>query len=120
MSVGRQAIADGFPEWNKGDKVGKVDLVVTVLNESHWPITGAEKFPLALSSQLSDCVQKFEDYYKSKTDKRKLRWLFNHGSVTLATHYGKGKVQVEVSPIQACILQVRSPRGVVVALSVSL
>jgi cullin 1 len=100
-----KAIADGFVEWNKSDKVGKVDLSVTVLNESHWPITGAEKFPLALSQPLTDCVSKFEEYYKSKTDKRKLRWLFNHGTVVLATHYGKGKVQVEVTPIQACILQ---------------
>ena len=82
-----------------------MDLSVTVLNESHWPINGAEKFPLALSAPLTACVQKFEEYYKSKTDKRKLRWLFNHGTVVLATHYGKGKVQVEVTPIQACILQ---------------
>lgn len=102
---GSKGIADGFAEWNKGEKVGKVDLAVTVLNESHWPITGAEKFPLALSAPLTACVQKFEDYYKSKTEKRKLRWLFNHGTVTLATHYGKGKVQVEVTPVQACILQ---------------
>ncbi len=27
------------------------------------------------------------------------------GTVTLGTHYGKGKVQIECSPIQACILQ---------------
>ena len=100
-----QAIADGFAEWNKSEKVGKVDLAVTVLNESHWPIAGAEKFALSLSKPLSDCVTKFEEYYKSKTDKRKLRWLFNHGNVVLATHYGKGKVQVEVTPLQACILQ---------------
>jgi cullin 1 len=100
-----KAIADGFVDWNKSEKVGKVDLVVTVLNESHWPIAGAEKFALSLSKPLSDCVSKFEEYYKSKTDKRKLRWLFNHGNVVLATHYGKGKVQVEVTPLQACILQ---------------
>jgi hypothetical protein len=53
---------------------------VTVLNESHWPISSAEKFPLTLSEQLVKCVSKFEEYYKSKTDKRKLRWLFNHGA----------------------------------------
>merc|ERR1712000_451831 len=100
-----KSIADGFSEWNGGDKVGKVDMSVTVLNESHWPINGAEKFPLSLSAPLTACVQKFEEYYKSKTDKRKLRWLFNHGTVVLATHYGKGKVQIEVTPLQASILQ---------------
>lgn len=101
-----KALAEGFEEWNEGSKrVGRCELQVTVLNEGHWPISGSEKFPLALSKPLLACVTKFEKYYSEKTDKRKLRWLFNHGLVNLESHYGSGKVQLEVTPLQACILQ---------------
>jgi len=102
---GTKALGEKFTEWNKGEaKVMGIDLSVQVLNESHWPISGSEKFPLALTGELSSCVSTFEKFYKSATDKRKLRWLYNYGTMTLGTKFNKGVLQLVITPLQASVL----------------
>lgn len=96
-----------FQEWNSdSDKVAGVQLSVQVLNDSYWPISGVDKFPIpGMSSEFVACVSKFEEYYKlESSSSKKLRWLYNHGTVLLATTEGKAKREVVVTPIQASVL----------------
>jgi len=95
-----------FESWNGGSKVGGVDLEVQVLNESHWPISGTQKFPLLLGQQLLLCQTRFQEYYEKNTEKRRLQWLFNYGTVTLAARFtnSKAPVSLVITPLQASIL----------------
>lgn len=96
-----------FEAFNDGSaKVGQVALQVQVLNECFWPLSGADKVPVVgLPLELSNCVERFEAFYKKDTQNRKLKWIFNHGSVQMGADYGKGKqLLLVISPLQACIL----------------
>jgi len=97
-----------FESWNGGNKIGGVDLEVQVLNESHWPISGTQKFPLLLGQQLLLCQARFQEYYEKNTEKRRLQWLFNYGTVTLAARFtnSKAPVSLVITPLQASILMV--------------
>lgn len=83
-----------------------IDLDVSVLNESHWPIAGTQKFPLLLSGNLQKCQKKFQDFYEGKGERRKLQWLYNYGTVTLASRFNNLKLpmQLVLTPLQASIL----------------
>jgi len=95
-----------FEAFNKGSKVAGVELEVQVLNESHWPISGTQKFPLLLGQTLLACQTKFQQYYETNTERRRLQWLFNYGTVTLSGRFTNSKVPVSivVTPLQASIL----------------
>eukprot|EP01114_Cavostelium_apophysatum_P003186 TRINITY_DN1295_c0_g1_i1.p1 TRINITY_DN1295_c0_g1~~TRINITY_DN1295_c0_g1_i1.p1 ORF type:complete len:780 (-),score=255.74 TRINITY_DN1295_c0_g1_i1:133-2472(-) len=95
-----------FEDHNKGSKVGGVDVEVQVLNESHWPISGTQKFPLLLGQQLLLCQTKFQQFYDKTTEKRRLQWLYNYGTVTLAARFTNSKlpIQLVLTPLQASIL----------------
>jgi len=96
-----------FESFNGGSgKVGPVDLEVQVLNESHWPISGTQKFPLLLGKELLNCQTKFQDFYDKSTEKRRLQWLYNYGTVTLAARFTNSKlpIQLVLTPLQASIL----------------
>jgi len=77
-----------------------------VLNESHWPISGTQKFPLLLGNSLLACQLKFQEFYDKTTEKRRLQWLFNYGTVTLAARFtnAKAPIQLVLTPLQASIL----------------
>ena len=96
-----------FEEYNGGTKVDSVDLEVQVLNESHWPISGTQKFPLLLGSQLLKCQTKFQEFYDKTTEKRRLQWLYNYGTVTLAGRFTNSKlpVQLVMTPLQVSSFQ---------------
>jgi len=95
-----------FESFNGGGKVGPVDLEVQVLNESHWPISGTQKFPLLLSKHLLSCQTRFQEYYDKSTEKRRLQWLYNYGTVTLGGRFTNSKlpIQLVLTPLQASIL----------------
>jgi len=101
-----QETMNKFETWNKGTKVGAVDLEVQVLNESHWPITGTQKFPLVLSPGLQGGQSKFQEFYDKHTEKRKLQWLYNYGTVTLAARFTNSKTPITLvmTPLQASIM----------------
>jgi len=84
-----------------------IDLQVTVLNDLYWPLS--KQTEVTLPKQLVPCVKAFEEYYASQTDKRRLTWLYNQGSVVmhhtmLDEKKRKRKIELTVSCIQACIL----------------
>jgi len=83
-----------------------VDMIVTVLNDLYWPLS--KQTELVLAKDLMQCQKSYESYYHKTTEKRKLTWLYNHGTVSLNHFYSdKGrvkKVELILSAIQACIL----------------
>jgi len=96
-----------FESFNGGSaKIGPVDLEVQVLNESHWPISGTQKFPLLLGKELLGCQNRFQDFYDKSTEKRRLQWLYNYGTVTLSARFTNSKlpIQLVLTPLQASIL----------------
>jgi len=95
-----------FESFNNGSKVGAVDLEVQVLNESHWPISGTQKFPLLLGADLLNCQTRFQEFYDKTTEKRRLQWLYNYGTVTLAARFTNSKtpIQLVLTPLQSSIL----------------
>lgn len=76
-----------------------------VLNESHWPISGTQKFPLLLGQQLMNCQAKFQEFYDKNTEKRRLQWLYNYGTVTLAGRFTNSKlpIQLVMTPLQVVL-----------------
>jgi len=95
-----------FEQHNGGSKIGPVELEVTVLNDSHWPISSTQKFPLYLGKELDACMNKFQTYYDSTTEKKKLTWLFNYGTVTLNARFTNSKTPISLvlTPLQASIM----------------
>lgn len=95
-----------FEDWNGGGgKIDGVALQVQVLNECFWPLSMADKIHIAvLPSEFANCVQKFDVFYKSDTQNRKLKWIFTHGSVQINVNIKGKMMQFVVSPLQACIL----------------
>jgi DNA-binding MarR family transcriptional regulator len=81
-------------------------LEVQVLNESHWPISGTQKFPLLLGKELLQCQKQFQEFYDKTTEKRRLQWLYNYGTVTLSARFTNSKlpIQLVLTPLQASIL----------------
>jgi len=59
-----------------------------------------------LSSELLKCQNTFQKFYEKATEKRRLQWLYNYGSVTLAGRFTNSKVPIQLvmTPLQASIL----------------
>jgi len=97
-----------FKNWmvEKGN-TQTVDLSVMVLNDLYWPLS--KQTELQLPTELIQCVGFFEEYYHTTTEKRKLKWIYNQGTISVYRTYkdAKGRarrLECVVSCIQACIL----------------
>jgi len=88
-------------------KILDIDLQVTVLNDLYWPLS--KQTEITVPKELASCVKIFEEFYSAQTDKRRLTWLYNQGTVILNhtmldEKKRKRKIELTVSCIQACIL----------------
>jgi len=84
-----------------------LDTNVVVLNDLYWPLQ--KGLELILPAEFSGAASAFEEYYKTTTEKRKLTWLYNQGTVavqhTFLDEKKKAKrIEVQISVIQAAIL----------------
>jgi len=84
-----------------------LDTNVVVLNDLYWPLQ--KGLELVLPAEFTGSASAFEEYYKTTTEKRKLTWLYNQGTVavqhTFLDEKKKAKrIEVQVSVIQAAIL----------------
>merc|ERR1711976_78029 len=96
-----------FDTFNKGSsKVGNIDFEISVLNEAHWPISSTQKFPVVLQNDLDECKKIFETFYNKETEKRKLTWLYNYGTINISGRFTNQKlpITINVTPLQAAIL----------------
>jgi hypothetical protein len=97
-----------FKSWLK-EKSTKLplDTNVVVLNDLYWPLQKGTE--LVLPGEFTQCITGFEEYYKSSTEKRKLTWLYNQGTVMVQHTFLDDKkrvkrIEVQVSVIQAAML----------------
>lgn len=98
-----------YKDWLKerGTKLPISDMNVIVLNDINWPLS--KQTDLILPPDMNACVSSFEDFYKSTTDRRRLTWLYNQGTVSMQHTFLDEKkrpkrIEVIVSAIQAAIL----------------
>jgi cullin 1 len=98
-----------YKDWMKerGTKLPISDMNVIVLNDINWPLS--KQTDLILPSEMHACVSSFEEFYKSTTDRRRLTWLYNQGTVSIQHTFLDEKkrpkrIEVIVSAIQAAVL----------------
>ncbi|KAL6061586.1 hypothetical protein QOT17_012758 [Balamuthia mandrillaris] len=104
-----QRTKDKFIQHNEGsEKVPgtTITLSVQVLNECYWPISGTDLLPIpGKAEELNRCISVFEEFYKKEfSESRKLKWLYNHGTLALNASVGGRKREVSVTPLQGAIL----------------
>ncbi|KAI3831029.1 hypothetical protein MKX03_011636 [Papaver bracteatum] len=75
---------------------------VTVLTTGYWPTY--KTLDLNLPTEMRQCVQAFKDFYQSKTNNRKLTYLFSLGSCSGTGKFQNKPVDLIVSTHQACVL----------------
>ncbi|KAF2559122.1 hypothetical protein F2Q68_00012776 [Brassica cretica] len=75
-------LAKEFQKGFKGsltEKPGGIDLAVTVLTTLHWP-SYKTSTDLNLPREMVECVEAFKSYYGTKTNQRKLSWIYSLGT----------------------------------------
>jgi len=112
------SLQNAFITWNNGsDSIGKVRFSALALNESFWPLTKSDRFPLpGLPSEYGSLLTKFEEFYAQHTQKgRVIKWIFNQGRVEMQVNIpikkGPKQFYAIVSPLQACVMLLFNHRG---------
>ena len=79
-----------------------IDFTVQTLSTGFWPSYPLDE--LKLPSELQSCIEAFRVYYDSKTNNRRLKWIHDLGTVTLAAAFPKKRVDLMMTTVQAAIL----------------
>ncbi|KAI9114468.1 hypothetical protein K1719_014696 [Acacia pycnantha] len=79
-----------------------IDLSVSVLTTGFWPTY--RSCSLKLPSEMVKCVEVFNGYYSSKTQHRKLSWVFSLGTCNIYGKFQKKTIELIVSTYQAATL----------------
>jgi cullin 1 len=80
----------------------KLDFSVQVLTTGFWP---TYKSPaIALTPQMSKCMDIFKDWHDQKHQKRKLIWVFSQGNASVRGIFGKKSYDLQVATLQAVAL----------------
>ncbi|XP_013586607.1 PREDICTED: cullin-1-like isoform X2 [Brassica oleracea var. oleracea] len=99
-------LAKEFQKGFKGSltaKPGGIDLAVTVLNTGFWP-SYKTSTDLNLPREMVECVEAFKSYYGTKTNQRKLRWLYSHGTCHVIGSFDPKPIELVLSTYQAVVL----------------
>eukprot|EP01006_Ploeotia_vitrea_P053525 TRINITY_DN67797_c1_g2_i10.p1 TRINITY_DN67797_c1_g2~~TRINITY_DN67797_c1_g2_i10.p1 ORF type:complete len:766 (-),score=104.49 TRINITY_DN67797_c1_g2_i10:984-3281(-) len=100
-----RAVASDFQDQFKAycnEKKVRADFTVTVLTMGHWPTF--KPIPLNPPEEVACNIKLFEEFYKSKTDSRKLKWVYSLGQATLRANFNTQSKDVICDTIQGCIL----------------
>ncbi len=84
------------------DSLHGVDFSVHTLTTGFWPSYPLDD--LALPATMQSCLDTFRVYYDSRTNNRKLRWIHELGTVSLAAHFPKRRLELQVTTLQAALL----------------
>jgi hypothetical protein len=79
-----------------------IDFTAEILTSGHWPYQDVPK--CKIPRQLGVMKDGFSQFYKNKFQNREIAWLYNHGSVNVATNYLNKKYQLVVNVFQTAIL----------------
>jgi len=103
MNVSKDNQAN-FSTWIKSNdqiQLG-MECSVTVLTTGFWPTYKVDD--VTLPTELIKCVDKFTQYYESRTSHRKLKWIHTLGTCVLAGKFDTKPIDLVISTYQACIL----------------
>lgn len=94
---------EAYKDWieNSGRKT-EVDLQVMVISASAWPTYPETK--LNIPPEVAEEVQRFEGWFKTKHDGRKLTWPHALANCTVKAKFPKGTKELLVSAYQAVVL----------------
>jgi cullin 1 len=81
----------------------KIDFSVQVLTTGFWPTYKTPQ--LALTPQMTKCIEVFKDWHEQKHQKRKLEWKFSQGNATVRGVFGKKSDDFQVATLQAVALE---------------
>ena len=79
-----------------------IDVTVQTLSTGFWPSYPLDE--LKLPTELQSCIEAFRVYYDSKTNNRRLKWIHDLGTVTLAAAFPKKRVDLIMTTVQATVL----------------
>lgn len=91
-----------FLEHLAGARPGGVDLSVTVLTTGFWP--SYKSFDINLPAEMVKCVESFKQFYTTKTNHRKLTWIYSLGSANILGKFEPKTIEMIVSTYQASAL----------------
>jgi cullin 1 len=88
------------------EKEGKaplgVDFSVLTLTTGFWPTYSMDT--MTMPPLMTRCIERFQEYYSTTTDNRKLLWVHQLGNVTMTGYFNARPLNLIVSALQACIL----------------
>ncbi|KAG1338640.1 Cullin-1 [Cocos nucifera] len=79
-----------------------IDLVVNVLTTGFWP--NHKTTDLHLPAEMANSIVVFNKYYSSKTQSRKLTWMFSLGTCTMVGRFDAKPIELIVTTQQAVLL----------------
>ena len=80
----------------------KLDFSVQVLTTGFWPTYKSPE--VALTPEMSKCMDIFKDWHDQKHQKRKLTWVFSQGNASVRGVFGKKSYDFQVATLQALAL----------------
>ncbi|KAG6537039.1 hypothetical protein ZIOFF_002117 [Zingiber officinale] len=103
MTLARETQAD-FKEYlqcNPRTNPG-IDLSVTVLTTGFWPSYRSSDFHLPF--EMTKCIQAFTEFYPTKTNSRKLTWIYSLGTCNITAKFELQTIELIVTTYQAAVL----------------
>jgi cullin 1 len=86
---------------NMTTKLG-IDFTVTVLTTGFWP--SYKTTDLNLPTEMVNCVEAFKVFYGTKTNSRRLSWIYSLGTCHILGKFEKKTMELVVSTYQAAVL----------------
>jgi len=80
----------------------KLDFSVQVLTTGFWPTYKSPE--VALTPDMSKCMDLFRDWHDNKHQKRKLTWVHSLGNASVRGHFGKKTYDLQLTTLQAIAL----------------
>ncbi|XP_074564963.1 cullin-1-like [Curcuma longa] len=79
-----------------------IDLSVTVLTTGFWPSYRSSDFNPPL--EMTKCIQAFKKFYPTKTNSRKLTWIYSLGTCNITAKFESTTKELIVTTYQAAVL----------------
>ncbi|EKX36222.1 hypothetical protein GUITHDRAFT_158687 [Guillardia theta CCMP2712] len=94
---------NNFTQWMKNNDINLgMECSVTVLTTGFWPTYKVDE--VNLPNELVKCVDKFTQFYESRTSHRKLKWIHTLGTCVVLGRFDPKPIDLVISTYQACIL----------------
>ncbi|KAG8372963.1 hypothetical protein BUALT_Bualt12G0121700 [Buddleja alternifolia] len=79
-----------------------IDFTVTVLTTGFWP--SYKSSDLNIKAEMVKCVEVFREFYQTKTEHRKLTWIYSLGTCNINGNFESKTIELIVTTYQAAAL----------------